>query len=161
MLDCAAPLPPQSQDGALRIGTETGKVIHPESEPEREGIGEPVGYDQINISYDGRTVGWVALYRNCCMSYHIPLALVVYSDGIKRSYTGNGLPVWRWRFLAAGTQLEFRQETVHGGMGVNFELRDFRTGELIAYYRPEVGPANHPLPSQQVPEWVSALNAAR
>jgi hypothetical protein len=148
-------------DGALQIVTAAGQVIVPAPEPEREFIGKPVGYDQIQISIDGRAVGWVALYPNCCTSYPIPLALVVYSNGIKRSYAGNGLPVWKWRFVAAGSQVVFRQETVHGGLGVNYELRDVLSGDLIAEFSPPVSPDNQPLRGQRVPEWVAALDAAR
>jgi hypothetical protein len=149
------------KSGALRIETAAGLVVVPEREPEREFIGKQVGYDDIQISTNGLAVGWLALYPNCCTSYPIPLALVVYSNGNKRSYTGTGLPVWKWRFMAAGTQIAFRQETVHGGLGVNYELRNVLNGELVARYSPEVGPDNQPLAGQQLPEWVAALNASR
>jgi hypothetical protein len=147
--------------GALRIVTTTGQVIVPEPEAEREFIGKQVGYEHIQISTDRQAVGWVALFPNCCTSYPIPLALVVYSDGMKRSYTGNDLPVWRWRFMAGGSQVAFRQEAVHGGLGVNYELRDVRTGDLVVQYSPAVGPDNQPLRTQQVPDWVVALDADR
>ena len=103
----------------------------------------------------------MAQYPNCCTSYPIPLALVVYSNGIKRSYTGNGLPVWKWRFVGPGSQVAFRQEIVHGGLGVNFELRDVLSGDLVAEFSPTVGPDGQPLPGQRVPEWVAMLDAAR
>lgn len=121
--------------------------------------GRRLGADRF--SPEGRAVGWLALYPNCCTSYPIPLALVVYSNGIKRSYTGNRVPVWTWRFMAAGTQIAFRQETVHGGLGVNYELRNVLSGELVARYSPEVGLDNLPLEGQQPPEWVAALYLSR
>ncbi len=147
--------------GVLRIVTATGSVVVPEREPERKSIGKQVGYDDIKISPNGLAVGWRALYPNCCTSYPIPLALVVYSNGHKRSYTGNGVPIWEWRFMAAGTQIAFRQETVHGGLSINYELRNVLTGELVARYSPEYGPDNRPLDVQQIPEWVAAFNSAQ
>lgn len=148
-------------DGVLTIMTAAGQLIVPAAEPEREFIGKPVGYDQIQISLDGRAVGWVVLYPNCCTSYPIPLALVIYSNGIKRSYSGNGLPVWKWRFVEAGSQVAFQQETVHGGLGVNYELRDVLSGALIADFSPPVGSDNQPLRNQRIPEWAAALDAVR
>lgn len=148
------------KDGALRITTTTGQVIVPEREPEREWIGKQVGCDKIQISPDGQSVGWVALYPNCCTSYPIPLALVVYSNGVKRSYSGNGVPIWRWRFMDEGRRVAFQQETVHGGFSINYELRDVRTGELVSEYEPEYGPDNQPLPEQKEPAWVVAFDAA-
>jgi hypothetical protein len=89
------------KDGALEIVTAAGRVIVPSPEPEREFIGKQVGFDAIQVAADQRAVGWVALFPNCCTSYPIPLALVVYSNGIKRTYTGNGLPIRRSRQSAA------------------------------------------------------------
>ena len=147
------------KDGALRIVTATAKVIVPDAEPEREFVGKQVGYDDIQISADGQAVGWVALFPNCCTSYPIPLALVVFSSGVKRSYAGAGLPVWRWAFQADGKRVAFEQETVHGGLGIHYELRDVESGHLVASYEPKVGPDNQPLPNQHVPMWVEQLDA--
>ena len=63
-------------------------------------------------------------------------------------------------FRAAGTQVAFRQETVHGGLGVHYELRDVASGRLVASYDPPVGPDNLPAPAQTVPEWVIELNSS-
>jgi hypothetical protein len=147
------------KDGALRIVTATAKVIVPDAEPEREFVGKQVGYDNIQISADGQAVGWVALFPNCCTSYPIPLALVIFSSGVKRSYAGVGLPVWRWAFQADGKRVAFEQETVHGGLGIHYELRDVESGGLVASYEPEVGPDNQPLPNQHVPMWVEQFDA--
>lgn len=147
------------KNGEIQIVTATGRVIVPAPEPEIEFIGKPVGVEDARIAPDQLAVGWLALFPNCCTSYPIPLVLVVYSGGIKRSYRGNGLPIWKWRFTAGGSQVVFRQETVHGGLGVHYELRVVRDGDLIAEYTPEVGPGNHPLPGQRVPDWVASLDA--
>lgn len=139
-------------DGRLRIVTATGSVVAPVREPERGTLGPQVGYKDIQISTDGRAVGWLALYQDS-----IPLALAIYSNGIKRSYQGNGVPVWTWRFMEEGTRFAFAQETLHGGHSINYELRNVVDGELVARYRPDYGPDNRPLENQQPPKWVTAL----
>lgn len=102
----------------------------------------------------------MALYPNANTSYPIPLRLAVYSGGKRRTYTGNGLPVWRWHFTADGKRIAFEQETVHGGLGIHYELRDVARGSLVAEYSPRVGPNNQPEPHQKGPEWVLELDAS-
>lgn len=139
--------------GNLRILTSDGRAIVLTKEPEQ------VEFDRIAISEDGRSVGWLSLYLNCCTSYPIPLNLIVYTNGALRRFKGSGLPVWQWHFTARGKQVAFQQETVHGGLGIHYELRDIATGRLIAEYSPPVGPDNQPLPNQTVPKWVAELDA--
>jgi len=141
------------QAGQLRIVTRNGREIVPRKDSEQ------VGFERPAISQDGGAVGWLALYPNCCTSYPIPLKLMVLSNGRMRTFTGNGLPVWQWSFQSSGKRVAFRQETVHGGFGTHYELRDLATGRLIATYNPAVGPDNQPLAIQDVPTWVEELNA--
>jgi hypothetical protein len=141
--------------GELRIVTGTGSAILIRKQRDQ------VGFDQIAISPTGQSVGWVVLEPNCCTSYPIPLQLVIYSDGARRTFTGLGLPIWHWRFTAGGRQVAFHQETVHGGLGTHYELRDVDSGRLIAQHTPKAGPDNQILPGQTVPEWVTELNATQ
>ncbi len=60
--------------GVLRILTKGGREIVPMKEPEQ------VGFSKPQISEDGRVVGWLAEFPNCCTSYPIPLKLVIYSN---------------------------------------------------------------------------------
>ena len=143
------------ETGQLRILTSDARAIVLQKEPEQ------VGFDKVTISEDGRSVGWVALYPNCCTSYPIPLKLMIYSGGDLREFSGVGLPVWQWHFTAGGKQVAFEQETVHGGLGIHYELREVATGRLIVEYGPTVGPDNRPLAIQNVPKWVEELNAKR
>ena len=126
--------------GQLHIVTANQRDITPARAPDQ------VGFDQPAISADGTTVGWLALYPNCCTSYPIPLALVIYRDGKVRHTFGERFPVWKWRFEANGTQVAFAQETVHGHLGVHFELRDVESGQLIAAHDGD------PLPD--APQWI-------
>jgi hypothetical protein len=63
--------------------------------------------------------------------------------------TGIGLPIWLWHFANNGTRVAFEQETVHGGLGIHYELRDIKTGDLIDSYDGE--------PQPNAPQWVHAL----
>ena len=140
-------------DGQLRIATAAGKTIVPAKKKEQ------VGFSKPQISPDGGAVGWLAEYSNCCTSYPIPLKLIILRNGSSRTFTGNALPIWRWGFQADGTQFALQQETVHGGLGVHYELRDVISGSLLAEYDPAVGPYNRLLPSQSIPKWVTELDS--
>jgi len=144
-----------STDGAgtLHITTSDGRVIALPKDFEQ------VDCDRIAISSDGLSVGWLALYPNGATSYPIPLKLRVYSGGKVRTYRGSELPVWRWHFTAGGQQIAYEQETVHGGLGVHYELREVASGRLIAEYTPRVGPDNRPELTQNPPAWVLELDA--
>lgn len=141
--------------GDLQIVTADGRTLTIAREE-----GE-VGYDKVAVSRDGAAVGWVGLQPNCCTSYPIPTRLFVYTAGGRRSFAGTGLPVWNWRFMNGGARVALHQETVHGGLGAHYELRDVATGGLIAEWEPPVGPDNRQLPNQTPPGWVRELNEQR
>ncbi|MGR8953295.1 MAG: hypothetical protein ACU83V_12905 [Gammaproteobacteria bacterium] len=136
-------------NGQLHIYTEDRREIVPVKDKDQ------TGFQQAAIAPDRRTVGWLALYPNCCTSYPIPLKLVIYSDGKTRVFTGKDLPIWRWRFLSSGKHVAFEQETVHGGLGVHYELRGVTSGELAAEYDPD--PENAATP----PGWVRKLDSEK
>jgi len=133
--------------GQLHLWTTAGQEVTP---PPDSG---QVGFEQPQIAPGAAAVGWLALYPNCCTSYPIPLRLVVLVGDERRLFSGSGLPIWRWAFLAGGTRVAFYQETVHGGSGQHYELRDLVSGRLVAAYDP-----GDSLPQ---PVWVQALHAHR
>src|ERR1043166_4892128 len=92
--------------GQLHIITSTGRAVRP---PKDSG---QVAFEQVAISTDRRTVGWLALYPNCCTSYAIPLKLVLLTAGSTRAFAGHGLPIWRWSFLANDRRVAFAQAPV-------------------------------------------------
>src|SRR5262245_51767811 len=142
--------------GPLRIQRAKGKPVVVAMDLEQ------VAFDKVAVSGDGRSVGWLALYPNCCTSYPIPLKLVIYSQGRRRTFVGSGLPIWRWRFTADGRQVSFEQETVHGGIGVHYELREVASGRLIEAYDPPGPDAPDSLPPPgNAPAWVAELDAER
>jgi hypothetical protein len=143
-------------DGRLHIVTQDGREISPKLQADQ------VGFEDVKISPAGRAVGWLALYTNCCTSYPIPLRLVIYRNGELRSFTGHELPVWRWCFEAGGTRVAFEQETVHGGMGVHYELRDIVTGRLLAQFDPKPNQnGNAEVPPKDLPKWAAEVDSQR
>ena len=129
--------------GDLRILTRDGRQITPPKDPNQ------VAVDKAAISPDHLAVGWLALFPNCCTSYPIPLKLVVYTRGRVYTFVGAGLPVWRWGFDSTSTQVAFYLETVHGGMGQHYELRDIQTSRLVARFEPH--------DSRPPPSWVRLI----
>lgn len=135
--------------GQLRITTKHHREIVPKKDRDQ------TAFDNAQIAPDGRSVGWLALYPNCCTTYPIALKLVVLFNGEERTYTGNGLPIARWCFWASGKQVAFEQETVHGGMGAHYELHDVETGQLTDKYDPDANPEGVTKP----PRWVVVLDS--
>jgi hypothetical protein len=91
------------------------------------------------------------LYPNCCTSYPIPLALVVRVNGKERSFKGTGLPVWRWCFENGSKRVAFEQETVHGGGGIHYEMRDVKSRKLVSQWNPDK--------AAKAPPWVEDVDA--
>jgi len=141
--------------GQLRIVTKDGREILPKKEDKQ------VGFIRPRVSDDGRSVGWLAEFPNSSTSYPIPLKLMILTNGRMRAFTGAGLPIWRWAFREGGRRFAFEQETVHGGSGIHYELRDVATGRLIEEYSPAYGRDLQLIPNQRAPRWVDELNALK
>lgn len=96
---------------------------------------EQVGFDQPRVSADGRRIGWLALYPNCCTSYPVPLELVIFRAGrIEQVFHGNGEAIFAWQFLHDGTEVAYRQGPLHFSDAEYFELRRVADGKLLARY---------------------------
>jgi hypothetical protein len=89
-----------------------------------------VGYENILVAGDERTVGWSVLVENCCTSYPIPTAIVLYRDG-KKTIISPPQMIYQWRFIGRGDRIAVLFGPVHGGAaGAN--LYDARSGKLAA-----------------------------
>jgi hypothetical protein len=112
--------------GQPRVVLSTRKILRPPRDSNQ------VAFGHVALSRDRRTVGWVALYPNCCTSYPIPLELVLLGPEGRRTVVSNGSPIWQWSFSANGRNVVIRQAPVHGDAPDHYELREIATGRLIA-----------------------------
>ena len=128
--------------GQLRIVRSNSQVIRPAADSGQ------VGLEQVALSADHRTVGWLALYPNCCTSYPIPLALVLLRTDGRRTVISNELPIWQWAFVGDGRSVVIRQAPVHGAAPTFYERRDVRTGRVLATARADTSA------SESLPVWV-------
>jgi hypothetical protein len=135
--------------GQLRISTKHHREIVPKKERDQSAFAD------AQVSPDGRAVGWLALFPDPGGSEPLALKLMVMQEGEPQSFTGNGLPFSRWCFWAGGKQVAFEQQTVHGGLGVHYELRDLQTGDLADRYDPDANPDGVTKP----PRWVVVLDS--
>jgi hypothetical protein len=114
----------------------------------------PFDNDQVDcssakIAEDRHTVGWLAEYPNCCTSYPLPLALVIYRDGAILRQIAPGQSIWDWQFLRQGSRVAFWIGPTHGDFIPHFELHDARSGKLLAQWDGHV--------DQKHPAWVEGL----
>jgi hypothetical protein len=147
------------KDTNLHIFTDSGKeIIIPKKslKPSNEEL-QQVSFEQIKLSADRLSIGWLATYQHCCTSYPIPLRLNVYSNQKEYSFTGLELPIWQWNFSTDGKLVAFHQEAVHGGTNSHFELREIKTNKVIESFDPEVDQDTQPINNQQVPAWTKQL----
>jgi hypothetical protein len=128
--------------GQLRIVRSNTRVIRPAADSGQ------VGFEQVAMSADHRTVGWVALYPNCCTSYPIPLALVLLRTDGRRTVISNEFPIWQWAFVGDGRSVVIRQAPVHGAAPTFYERRDVRTGRVLATARADTSAP------EALPAWV-------
>jgi hypothetical protein len=110
---------------------------------------DQVGSSAVKIADDKKTVAWLAEYDNCCTSYPIPLALVVYRNGRVLQRLGDGLMIYDWRFWASGEQIAFCSGTVHGDSGGHCELHDVRSGRILQTIDGHL--------DDRAPEWAKGL----
>ena len=133
--------------GTLRVSRSAGPDLVPPREPEQLGFLTP------RIAAGGRAAGWLLEFPVAGSLGRAPMKLVIYTAGRVRSFTGVGLPIWRWVFQARGRRVAFEQSAVDGGRGVHFELRDVPSGDLIDKHDPDLG-------IEPAPAWVTTLRAA-
>lgn len=110
---------------------------------------EDAGAEQLQISGDRLSVGWVAEYNACCQSYPMPLVLVVVRNGHVVQRIQPGRPVFDWRFEQGDRLVALFSDTPHGDYAPVCELYDTRTGKQVASWD---GPK-----SSKAPRWAEPL----
>ena len=92
--------------------------------PERQ----QVGCDNILVDSDKHTVAWSMLVDNCCTSYPVPIAIVLYRDGKKRVIS-TGQMIWKWRFVREG-RIAVVSGPVHG-LAAEANLYSIQSGRVL------------------------------
>jgi hypothetical protein len=143
-------------EGSLVIITSDHRTIVVRREGEQTSFANPT------ISSGRTAVGAQAEFKNCCTSYDIPLALVIYANGKVHRFNGIGLPIFKWHFVDGGRRVAFGQEPVHFGCSIHYELRDVQSERLIdsADVPEPCGLVPNP-PAVNIPKWVAELNAEK
>ena len=144
-------------DGNVSITTEDGRHITPPRLPPLAADMRNVGAEQAAVSPDHQSVGWLALFENCCTSYPLPLTLVILHNGRTHSFEGIA-PIWFWSFQNGGTRVATREEAPHGGEGIHYDVWDVASGKRVADFTPEYDEDDQTRPNE--PAWVKALDVA-
>lgn len=121
-------------------------------------FGEQVGFEDPRISSNGKYVGWLALYPNCCTSYPIPLGLVVLdpSRGL-HTFDGIKIAVFKWCFLPHSSSVAYMQTVVHGSNFEHFEVRSIASGNLLAEYEYPHEEPDNTAARRRAPGWVRCV----
>jgi hypothetical protein len=100
---------------------------------------QQVGVDEVTIASDERTVAWAVLYDNCCTSYPIRGALVIFRND-KKFVLPVPQMIHDWRFVGHGERVALLYGPVHGNAsGAN--LYDAGNGKLVeSWHGKEPGP---------------------
>jgi len=120
--------------------------------------GDQAGFEKPRISPDGKNVGWLALYPNCCASYPLPLGLVILDESRHmHTFDGIKIPVFKWCFLPKSASVAYMQAFPHGSNFEHFEARSISSGKLLAQYEyPDQWPADA-IERKRAPSWVRCV----
>jgi hypothetical protein len=115
--------------------------------------------EKIQIAPDGKTVGWLVDTSTCCVSYPVPLELIVWRSGrvIRKIHPNQG--IWSWIFLKEGTQLAFRHGPLHGGWSGEYLLIEIASGKILARWNhPTDEKGNDTDDDSDEPGWAKEIN---
>jgi hypothetical protein len=135
-------------------GTEIIQKLPPlKKSTKKETVFNAVGFSQIELADDQKTLGWTVQVQNCCTSYSIPLSVVVFRSGrIIHSFAER--MVWDWMFLPDSKQLAVVWGATHGPEVGEYMLYDISTGKLVA----EVwGDEDKQALKDDAPDWAKRL----
>jgi hypothetical protein len=109
--------------------------------------GMQVSVEAPVIAEDGRSVGWLVNFPNCCTSDPIPLVLVIYRNGqiLRRIRPSVLQALFEGVFVDGGSRVAYYSDTMHGGWGRRCELREVASGKLLDEW--------YPGKSKTLPKW--------
>lgn len=115
----------------------------------QEGISDP------QLAEDRQTMGWLEDYDNCCTSYAIPRALVLFRSGsiIQRIWPGQ--MIWEWMFFDGGKFVGVISGPTHGTDIGEYKLYRAKTGRPIAEANTN---AQLPALKADAPAWAKKLD---
>jgi hypothetical protein len=113
-------------EGLVHIVTADGRDHAISPEKGQDGVGN------IKVAPDGVTAGWLVNNRTCCVSYAVPLELVLWQAGhiIRRVHPT--MAIWAWGFAKDGKEIAYRNSPLHGGWSGECVLVDIASGEVLA-----------------------------
>jgi hypothetical protein len=91
---------------------------------------QQVGCESVSVAPDKRTIGWSVLVENCCTSYPIATAIVLYRDGRKRVIYSDQM-IYEWHFRDHGDRVSVLSGPTHG-YAAQANLYETRSGKLVA-----------------------------
>jgi hypothetical protein len=106
----------------LSYANHNAKVIPPEP--------QQITCEGVSVAEDQRTIGWLVLVDNCCTSYPIPTAVVLYRDD-KKTVISTGQMIYEWHFVDRGQRIAVLSGPVHG-RAATAGLYNARSGRLLA-----------------------------
>jgi hypothetical protein len=118
-----------SETGPLHIvysdGTEIVQNLPPKkASTETNIVFNQEGFSDVQVAQDRKTIGWAETYDNCCTSYSVPLAIVLYRAGELRCHLQSGQMVWNWMFLEGGKRVAIVWGPTHGPEISDYSLYD-------------------------------------
>jgi hypothetical protein len=101
---------------------------------DNETIFNEVGFNDIKILGDKRTIGWSELFENCCTSYPIPEVLAIYGSGKVITHIRQGQMLWDWTFLDGAKHIAVIWGLAHGTSIGDYQLYDVKRGEMLSEF---------------------------
>jgi hypothetical protein len=140
----------------VAIATQSGEIHAPRTLDDQQGFSDAL------VSPNGSLVGWLALVGNCCTSYPLPMALVIFRHGQVIRTISEKQPIFHWSFVRQGTAVAYQQTFPHGLVPYFYKLRRISDGKLLEEFdcRPketEVGTPAEYENDGPVPPWVWPL----
>ena len=121
-------------NGAVRVVRADGREVVIPKEKEQQGA------EELQISDNHKTLGWLVEYPNCCTSYPIPMTVVLYRDGRIIHRLQNGRAIFRWTFMKGGEQVAYFSDSVHSNLAPECVLVDVGLGRTLEDWRRDKGP---------------------
>jgi len=123
--DCTVKRAYADDKGLVHIVTADGRDRAITPEKGQDGVGN------IQVAPDGVTVGWLVNSRTCCVSYAVPLELVLWQAGhiIRRVHPM--MAIWAWGFVKNGKEVAYRNSPLHGGWSGECVLVNIASGKEL------------------------------